>query len=129
MSMLESCDGNTGILTVTIPSLVNLFGYGCAVLSTVAVTNATTINLFNGATPVGSLSFSGVLAPNFAGGFAGISSALPFNRAQLTFNSVAATAFAVDNVTFAEAASEPSTILLVAAGMGVLLWRRREIEG
>ena len=87
-----SIGNDAGILTVTLPSLVNLFGYGYAVLTTVAVANATTITLFNGATPVGSLSFYGALDPSFAGGFAGILSTLPFNKAELTFNSAAAPA-------------------------------------
>ena len=122
---IVSVGNNSGVLTVTFPSLVSLFGYGYAVLNAGAVTSATTINLFNGATPVGTLSYDGVPDPGFSGGFAGISSTLAFNRAQLTFNSVAAPAFALDNLTFAAVGvPEPSTILLIATGIAVLFWRR-----
>ena len=122
---IVSVGNNSGVLTVTFPSLVNLFGYGYAVLNTGPVANATTINLFNGATPVGTLSYNGVSDPNFSGGFAGISSTLAFNRAQLTFNSVAAPAFALDNLTFAATGvPEPSTTTMIATGIAVLFWRR-----
>ena len=57
----------------------------------------TTISLFNGATAVGSMSYNGLPDPVFIGGFAGIQSTLPFNRATLTFTNFAA-AFAVDNI-------------------------------
>ena len=122
---IVSIGNNSGVLTVTLPSLVNLFGYGYAILNSNAVVSATTINLFNGATPVGTLSYNGIPDPNFSGGFAGISSTLAFNRAQLTFNSVAAPAFALDNLTFAAVGvPEPSTILLITTGIAVLIWRR-----
>src|SRR5262249_13831411 len=69
----------TGILRLTLPSFVDTFGYGYAILNVGAVANATTINLFNGATNVGSLSYNGVPDPTFTGGFAGIHSTIPFN--------------------------------------------------
>jgi hypothetical protein len=123
---IVSVGDDTGIVTVTLPSLVNTFGYGYAILNTDPVAGATTINLFNGATPVGSLSYDGVPDPAFSGGFAGISSTLLFDRVELTFNSAAAPAFAFDNVTFGVAADvpEPSTLLLIATGIGLLLCRR-----
>src|SRR6185295_632536 len=123
---IVSVGNNTGILVVTLPALANLFGYGYAILNTVPVLNATTINLFNGVTPVGSLSYNGVPDFFFTGGFAGIFSTLPFDRAQLTFNSAAAPAFALDNIRIANVpVPEPSAMFLIATGMGVLLWRRR----
>src|SRR5215510_8403750 len=88
----------TGILRLTLPSFVDTFGYGYAILNVGAVTNATTINLFNGATNVGSLSYNGVSDPAFTGGFAGIQSTIPFNIVQVTFNSGVAPAFALDNI-------------------------------
>ena len=88
----------TGILRLTLPSFVDTFGYGYAILNGGAVANATTINLFNGATNVGSLSYNGVPDPTFTGGFAGIQSTIPFNIVQVTFNSAAAPAFALDNI-------------------------------
>src|SRR5215831_14305382 len=48
---IVSVGNNTGTLTLTLPSLVDTFGYGYAILSGVAVVNATTIALFNGVTP------------------------------------------------------------------------------
>jgi len=109
---------------VSLPALANLFGYGYAILNTVPVANATTISLFNGVTPVGSLSYNGVPDSIFTGGFAGIFSTLPFNRAELTFNSALAPAFALDNIRVANV-PEPSAMFLIATGMGVFIWRRR----
>jgi len=120
---IVSVGDNTGVLTVTLPSSVNLFGYGFAILSGSTVANATTISAFNGTTLLGSLSFSGAPDPGFTGGFAGIeSTTTAFNRLQLTFNSSVASAFAVDNITFANtsAVPEPSTMLLGVLGLGAL---------
>src|SRR5262249_13382419 len=67
--------GNAGgIVTLTLPSVVDTFGYGYAILSFNAVANATTISLFSGVTPVGSLSYNSIPDPTFSGGFAGIQS-------------------------------------------------------
>ena len=119
-----STGNNTGILTLVLPSLETMFGYGYAILDTAAVPNATTITLFNGATNVGALSYSGSLDPIFTGGFAGIQSTVPFNSVELTFSSVAAPSFALDNVLFASV-PEPSAILLMLTGGAVLFWLRR----
>jgi hypothetical protein len=118
---------NTGILTLTFPTSISVFGYGYAVLSTGAVANATTITLFNGATNVGSLSYNSVPDPLFSGGFAGIQSTIAFNSAQLTFNSAVSPAFAVDNVrtSLVAAVPEPSTVVLLGTGLGFLWFRRR----
>lgn len=121
---IVSTGANTGVLSITLPSLSNLFGYGYAILAETSVTNATTITLFNGATNVGTLSYNGVPDPTFTGGFAGIQSTIPFNIVQLTFNSVAASAFAVDNVTFATI-PEPSPTWLILSGAAVLFLRLR----
>ena len=125
---IVSVGNNTGVLSMALPSFVGAFGYGYAVLSTGAVTAATTISLFSGATPVGTLSYNGVPDPLFSGGFAGIESTIPFNSVRVTFNSVAAPAFALDNIRTATTnvpVPEPSTMLLVGAGIiGFLLFRR-----
>ena len=107
--------------------LIDTFGYGFAILSMGIVPNATTISLFNGATPVGSLSYGGAPDPVFAGGFAGIQSTLLFNRAQLTFNSAVAPAFAVDNIRTVQSVPEPGTLLLLGVGIG-LLSRRSDVR-
>jgi hypothetical protein len=72
---IVSVGNSRGVLSMTLPSSVDRFGYGYAVLDTVAVTAATTISLFSGATPVGSLSYDGAPDPTFSGG-AGIVSGL-----------------------------------------------------
>ncbi|MDR3703242.1 MAG: PEP-CTERM sorting domain-containing protein [Candidatus Sulfopaludibacter sp.] len=119
-----SAGDNSGILTLALPSLETMFGYGYAILDTNTVTDATTITLFNGATNVGTLSYNGSPDPSFAGGFAGIQSTVPFDSVQLTFDSVDAPAFALDNVVFASV-PEPSAILLVLTGAAALFWLRR----
>jgi hypothetical protein len=130
---IVSTGNNSGILTLTLPSLIDEFGYGYAVLNDAAVLTATTISLFNGATPVGGLSYNGVPDPTFAGGFAGIQSTLPFNRVELTFNSVSASAFAADNFrTFNSAGAaipEPASLAiwgLSALGGAIGAYRRRK---
>jgi len=114
----------TGTLTLALPAFSDTFGYGFAVLSTVPLANATTINLFSGATNVGTLSFASAPDPIFDGGFAGIQSTIPFNRVALTFTT-AAPAFAVDNIRFASTAvpgvPEPSGLLLTLGGAAALL--------
>jgi hypothetical protein len=104
-------------LVVTLPGLSSQFGYGYAILATMPVPGATAIQLFNGPTSVGSLSYDGVPDPVFTGGFAGISSTLPFNRAILTFSSVGA-AYAVDNIRVSGVVPEPSSLAL--ASMSIL---------
>ncbi len=115
----------SGILALTLGGSFDAFGYGYAILNTVPVVNATTITLFNGAVNVGTLSYAGLPDPGFTGGFAGIQSTLPFNRVELTFNSAAAPAFALDNIRVANAIPEPSAMVLVVSGAIVLLWQRR----
>ena len=121
---------NTGVLTLTFSSGRSQFGFGYAVLTVNPVVNATTITLFDGPTNVGSLSYNAAPDPTFAGGFAGIASTIPFNSARVTFNSVAATAFAVDNVrtTPVTSAPEPSTVVLLGTGLGLMLLRRRSTD-
>ena len=114
-----------GILTLTFPTALSQLGYGYAILNVAPVTNATTITLFQGATNVGILSYNGIPDPVFAGGFAGIASTIPFDRAQLTFNSAAGPSFALDNVR-ATPTSVPEPTSLVLLGVGLLgLFRTR----
>jgi hypothetical protein len=122
---IVSIGNDTGTLTMALPALTTLFGYGYAILATATVPNATTISLFSGITPVGSLSYLGLPDPVFTGGFAGIQSTIPFDEVAVTFNSAAAPAFALDNVRIATTAvPEPTTLLLMASALGVLLWHR-----
>lgn len=116
-----SVGDNTGILTVYLPSSANLFGYGFAIFSEENVADATRISAFSGATQVGSLSFSGRPDPIFTGGFAGMQSTAAFDRLELKFNSTAASAFALDDLTFVTAIPEPSSVLLSALGFGIAI--------
>jgi hypothetical protein len=119
---------NSGVLTLNLPGFFNTFGYGYAILSVGAVSNATTITLFSGSTNVGSLSYAGMSDPMFTGGFAGIQSTVPFNSVAVTFDSVDAPAFAMDNILMTSMlapAPEPSTLLLIAGGAAALIARRR----
>ena len=111
---------NSGVLTMTFPSLVDLFGYGFALQGTGTIPNGTTLSLFDGATPVGSLSFNAMPDPVVPGGFAGIRSTLAFNRVEVTFNSVSAAAFALDNIRrgpTVAAVPEPTTFVLLGTGV------------
>jgi hypothetical protein len=122
---IVSVGNDTGTLTMTLPALSTLFGYGYAILTMATVPNATTISLFSGITPVGSLSYLVLPDPGFTGGFAGIQSTIPFDEVAVTFNSAAAPAFALDNVRIATTEiPEPTTLLLMASGIGMLLWHR-----
>jgi len=124
---IVSIGNDTGTLTMVLPNTASIFGYGYAILATVSVANATTISLFSGSTSVGSLSYNGTPDPTFTGGFAGIQSTIPFDRVAVTFNSVAAPAFALDDVRF-NTIPEPSTMWLVlSSAVGALLWRRRTL--
>jgi hypothetical protein len=110
---------NSGVLTMTFPVSVDTFGYGYALLGTGTILNGTIISLFNGATPIGSLSYTATPDPSLPGGFAGIQSTLAFDRVEVTFNSVSATSFALDNVRRGPAVPvpEPTPLMLIAIGV------------
>ncbi len=65
---IVSIGNPSGVVTILLPFATDMFGYGYALLSTVAVAAATTISIFNGATPLGTLSYDGVVDPVFTGG-------------------------------------------------------------
>ena len=114
-------------LIVSLPNLATQFGYGYALAANVSISSATTIELFAGAAPIGSISFTGIPDPTLTGGFAGVASNTPFDRAVLTFSNLG-DAFAVDNVTFARTVSTVSdggrTLILLSVGIFVLLFLR-----
>jgi hypothetical protein len=92
-----------------------------------------TIRLFDDSvvpnTLVGSLSFNGYLDGDpldpwvRVGGFAGISSTLPFNRVNVSFNRYVSTVV-VDNFRVT-AVPEPSVLLMLALGVPGMFWLRR----
>ena len=111
-------------LVISLPNLATKFGYGYALRSENTVPAATTINLFAGITPIGSITFTGTPDPLFTGGFAGVASDTPFDRAVLNFSDVG-NAFAVDNVTFASSVSEQeATLILFSTGIFAILCLR-----
>ena len=111
-------------LGISLPNPATKFGYGYALRSENTVPAATTINLFAGITPIGSITFTGTPDPLFTGGFAGVASDTPFDRAVLAFSDIG-DAFAVDNVTFASTVSEQeATLILFSTGIFAILCLR-----
>jgi hypothetical protein len=112
---------------VILPAAQSLFGFGYALFGP---NDPVMIGLFSGSTSVGSLSFTGLAAdPNGAGGFAGVLSTIPFDRAIVTF-SQSNIAYAVDNIRFSPAAvPEPSSLTLLSPGAlcaaVIVAWQRR----
>jgi hypothetical protein len=128
-NLVSVFDINGVALIVSLPDLTTQFGYGYAINAQVPVPAATTIQLFAGSTPIGSISFAGIPDPNFTGGFAGVASDTAFDRAVLTFSDLG-DAFAVDNVTFARTvADQESTSILLSVGVFVLLSLRAGHRG
>jgi hypothetical protein len=116
---IVSTGNATGILGIQLPAPVFLLGYGYAIFSSGTLPAATTISVFSGATPLGSLPYTGVSDPFFTGGFAGIQSTIAFDRVQVTFNSGETQGFALDNLQFASV-PEPSTVWLLNIGVALL---------
>jgi hypothetical protein len=133
---IVSVGASDGVLHFIIPTYATMLGFGFAVLNTSSIQSAITISLWDvtadefgpggGVRPLGGLSFGAAPDPLFAGGFVGIRSTEPFNFVDVEFNSVAAPAFAVDNIRFANVvAPEPATFALVAIGLGSIGWSSR----
>jgi hypothetical protein len=111
------------VLTILLPNLMSEFGFGYAVIALQTVPDAVTVTLFNGATNLGSLSYTGAPDPIFSGGFAGIANATPFDRVTLSFSSVAR-AYDFDNIRSVSVVPEPATLTLLGTGL-LALGRRR----
>jgi len=112
---------NGGVLTITLPSLIDTFGYGYALQGTGTILNGTMLSVFNGATLVGSLSYTATPDPSTPGGFSGLRSTIPFNRVEATFNSVSAASFALDNIRTGPAVvAVPEPTIVGLLGTGVL---------
>lgn len=114
-----------GSLTLTFPSFMSAFGYGFAIdASPFPEASVTGVQLFSGATNVGSTSRGARPDPINLGGFLGIQSTIPFNSATVTFFNDRSLGLYMDNVRTV-GVPEPSTFVLLGAGIGLLLsWRR-----
>ena len=112
----------SGVLRIALSEASLQFGFGFALLGPSAIPDGTTISLFSGATPIGSLVYGAAPDPSFSGGFAGIESTSAFDRVELTFNP-AAIAWAVDNIRVTPV-PEPSALALFALGALVIALRR-----
>ena len=82
--------------------------------------------MFSGATNVGSGGSAAAPDPISPGGFAGIQSTIPFNRATVTFFNDRSLGLYMDNVRTV-GVPEPSTFVLLGTGIG-LLWSWRRIR-
>jgi hypothetical protein len=87
-NLVSLSDLNAIALIVSLPNLAIQFGYGYALNAAVSIPVATTIELFASSAPVGSISFTGTPDPIFTGGYGGVASDTPFDRAVLTFSDV-----------------------------------------
>ena len=116
---IVSTGNATGVLGIQLSAPVFLLGYGYAVFSTGTLPAATTISVFSGATPLGSLPYTGMSDPFYTGGFAGVQSTIAFDRVQVTFNVGETQGFALDNLQFASV-PEPSTVWLLTLGLVLL---------
>ena len=117
-----------GSLTLTFPFFISAFGYGFAIDHTpFPEASITGVQLFSGATNVGSTSRGVRPDPIILGGFVGIQSTIPFNRATVTFFNDRSLGLYMDNVRTV-GVPEPSTFVLLGTGIG-LIWSWRRIRG
>ena len=116
-----------GSLTLTFPSFMSAFGYGFGIdASPFPEASVTGVQLFSGATNVGSTFRAANPDPITLGGFVGIQSTIPFNSATVTFFNDRSLGLYMDNVRTV-GVPEPSTFVLLGTGMG-LLWSWRRIR-
>jgi len=111
---------NAGVLTVSLPELSSLFGFGYAIFANDVGPASVTVTLFNGVSNVGALSFTALpdpLVPPFYGGFAGLQSTLPFDRTELRFSG--ALAWAADDLRVTPV-PEPAQWALLLVGVAML---------
>ncbi len=118
-AIVQSLGPTGGILTLAFPSPISSFGFGWGIMAGGVVANATTIAIFDGGAPLGSLSYGGGPDPNSAGGFAGIESTTPFDRADVAFNPAVVPSFALDNIRTATV-PEPGCLLLFGSGIALI---------
>lgn len=103
-----------GVLSMLFTTPISRLGYGWA---SDGDPSWSVIQLFDeDDESLGSLTFNGVLDPDFVGGFAGVYSDVPFVRADVTWTVTGGTRFALDNVHF-EVIPEASTLSMAVLGV------------
>jgi hypothetical protein len=124
-NLVSLSDLNAIALIVSLPNLAIQFGYGYALNAAVSIPVATTIELFASSAPVGSISFTGTPDPIFTGGYGGVASDTPFDRAVLTFSDVGdALRSIMWPLLRTELRTKDRGVILLSAGVSVLLFRR-----
>lgn len=128
-SLAISAFGAPEALSIHFSSAVIAFGTGFAFSTQDAVADALTIEIFDGLTSLGTLSFNANPDPSLIGGFAGLRNDVAFDRVVLTFDDPNALLIALDNLRTIPAPStpipEPATLSLLGLAVVAVRHRRR----
>lgn len=125
----SNLDGDAdGVLLLTFAGTITRMGFDFARNTSQAIIDAVTIELFDGAISLGSLSYDAVPI-DFVGGFAGIEDLDGFTSARITWSDTpSAGRFLIDNLIYGGGTAsvpEPGSLLLLGVGAAIALMRRR----